>query len=88
MRQEPASLAARRFWPPCSCAGWYPLSDQTYQVNEFDAGHVALVVEAQTAENRVEFIVAQSLDHGSGIEGARLLDRLRPDLNHGVRRTA
>ena len=50
-----------------------------------DAGHVALVVKAQTPENRVKFVVVQHLNHGSSIEGARLLDRLRPDLNDGVR---
>jgi hypothetical protein len=49
-----------------------------------DAGHIALVVKAQTAENRVKFIVTQRLDHCSGLEGARLCDRLRPDLSHGV----
>ena len=53
-------------------------------MKELDAGHVALGVEAEPAEDRVELMAAQRRDDGVGIEPARLLDRLRPDLDDGV----
>ena len=48
------------------------------------AVHVALVVEADRAEDGVEFVRAQRRDDRLGFDRAGLLDRLRPDLDPGI----
>ena len=81
------TTAARRSQKPCPLLAFRRMVSGVgpdVPDERFDPGHVALIVEAKPAEHRVKLIVAQRLDHGSGLEGARLLDRLRPDLDDGV----
>ena len=69
---------------PGSTGVYWP-SFQTYQTKGLVAGDVALGVEADAAEHGVEFARAQGVGHRFGLERARLLDRLRPDLQSCVR---